>query len=257
MLPHILPNLPEHKAYTEAFCGGAAVFFAKSIAQLEVLNDVNSNLVCFYRMMRLRFSELRALIRATPHSRSQKAKAWDIYRNAASPQKGGPSELERAWAVWCLSAQGFAGRLDSSWGYSKKAGATLVPHTLSRRRDRFSIELQKRLAKVSIECRDALHVLKTYDGPDTLHYIDPPYINTECAHYAGYTEADYAQLLALLPTLTGHFLLSGYDNVLLCEAVQKHGWHQLRITRQVAVSGLAKGSRTEVLTANYPLVGRL
>ena len=190
-----------------------------------------------------------------PTARSQNRKAWDIYRDARSPQEGGPGELDRAWAVWCLSAQAFGGKLDSSWGFSKKADSTVFPNTLANRRDRFTAVLHRRLRTTTLECHDALHVLRTYDGPDALHYLDPPYVGTHCGHYGGYSDADYAALLDALPGLQGKFLLSSYDTPMLAQAAAKHGWHQLRITRQVAVSSLAKGARTEVLTANYPLVG--
>ena len=62
MLMHILPLIPEHDVYLEAFAGGAAVFFAKQKSTIEVLNDVNGNVANFYRVMHERFDELLLLV---------------------------------------------------------------------------------------------------------------------------------------------------------------------------------------------------
>lgn len=58
MLKHIEPLIPDHRVYTEAFCGGAALYWAKKPADLEVLNDINGNLINFYRVLKSRFNEL-------------------------------------------------------------------------------------------------------------------------------------------------------------------------------------------------------
>ena len=50
LLKHILPLIPEHALYTEAFCGGCAVLFAKEPAKCEVINDINTELVNFYQV---------------------------------------------------------------------------------------------------------------------------------------------------------------------------------------------------------------
>ncbi len=45
----LLSRFPAHKCYVEVFAGGAAVFFARNPADVEVLNDVNGDLVNLYR----------------------------------------------------------------------------------------------------------------------------------------------------------------------------------------------------------------
>ena len=50
LLKHILPLIPNHKLYTEAFCGGAAVLFAKRPADGEVINDISMDITNFYWM---------------------------------------------------------------------------------------------------------------------------------------------------------------------------------------------------------------
>lgn len=95
LLKHILPLIPEHTLYTEAFCGGCAVLFAKPPAQCEVINDTNTELVNFYRVAQTQYAALKAMIDATLHSREIHAHARHINEH---PSFFTP--VERAWAVW-------------------------------------------------------------------------------------------------------------------------------------------------------------
>lgn len=246
MLPHILPLIPEHKVYVESFCGGAAVYFAKEASPLEVLNDVNTALINFYKVVKLYPHDLLLKIQATLHSRKLHDIAWDIY-NAPLEY----SEIDRAWSLWVLCSQGFASQISRSWGYDKSR------NTMSKRiqnaKMRFDLELCKRLESTQLECKNALEVIKIYDQEDAFHYVDPPYFNSDCAHYKGYTEQDFKDLLDTLGNVKGKFLLSSYPSVVLEEAVSKYKWFQKCIKQTVSVnnkSGKVK-NKVEVLTFNY------
>jgi DNA adenine methylase len=79
MLPYILPLIPEHKIYIEPFFGGGAVFWAKEPAKIEFINDSNSEVINFYRVLKFRFPELKKEIEATLHSEFQQKQARQIY----------------------------------------------------------------------------------------------------------------------------------------------------------------------------------
>ena len=83
MLKHILPLIPEHSVYTEAFCGGAAVLFAKEPAPCEVINDINAEIINFYWMAKCYYPELKTEIDQMLHSRYQHDHATYIYNNPA------------------------------------------------------------------------------------------------------------------------------------------------------------------------------
>lgn len=59
MLKHILPLIPRHRIYTEAFCGGAAVLFAKRPAEAEFINDINMELTNFYWCAQVYYDDLK------------------------------------------------------------------------------------------------------------------------------------------------------------------------------------------------------
>lgn len=249
MLQHILPVLPSDvNLYCEPFVGGGAVFWAKELSPLEVINDTNRELINFYEVVQNDFVELEKMIRITLHSRSLFNDAKVIYENPHMFNR-----IKRAWAVWVLSSQGFAAKIDGSWGYDKQKGT--VSTKIKNKRESFTKELAIRLQKVQIECTDALRIIRSRDGKDSFFYCDPPYFNSDCGHYDGYTKEDFEMLLKELSKLEGRFLLSSYPSDILSEYVIVNGWNQQRFSQKVSVSRTKENQKTkvEVLTANYPL----
>jgi DNA adenine methylase len=248
LVPAILKFIPSHNLYCEPFCGGAAVFFAKSPSEIEVINDTNRELINFYSVCRNRYHDLVSLVRTTLHSRDQHDDAWVIYNKPHLHD-----EVRRAWAVWVLSCQSFSAMLDGSWGYDKTDQTTTKK--INNKRERFAEDLAIRLQNAQIECADALYVIKSRDTRQSLFYVDPPYINSDCGHYDGYSEQDFENLLKTLSEIQGKFLLSSYPSLILQRYIKQQGWHLWSIDQKVSVnakSGYLK-RKIEVITANFPL----
>ncbi len=244
----VLSFIPEHTLYCEPFLGGAAIFFAKQQSKVEVINDTNKELINFYRVCKSKFHELSSLVRITLHSREDHDNAWIIYNK---PQLF--DEVRRAWAVWVLSTQSFSSMLDGSWGYDKTDNTTT--QKISNKREQFTEELAIRLQNAQIECADALYIIQSRDTVDTFFYCDPPYYNSNCGHYDGYTQEDFEGLLKVLVDIKGKFMLSSYPSPLLKAYVKANNWHMWSVEQGVSVN--AKGGyqkrKIEVITANYPL----
>lgn len=189
--------------YCEPFAGGAAVFFSKPASKVEILNDTNRELINFYRVVQQDFTSLEREVRITLYSRDLHRKAWVVYNN---PDMF--SEIRRAWAVWVLSMQGFSGQLTSTWGYEKKTNT--VTKKLQNKKEAFTEELAIRLQNVQMEAADAIYIINSRDGKDAFFYCDPPYPNSDCGHYDGYSIDDFESLLKCLSAIQGKFLLSSY-----------------------------------------------
>ena len=248
LVPAILPRIPSHDLYAEPFCGGAAVFWAKSPSQVEVLNDTNKELMNFYRVVQNDFSALEKEIRISLHSRDLHRKAGVIFNN---PDLF--TEVKRAWAIWVLSVQSFSAMIDGSFGYDKQKNTTTKK--ITNKREAFTEDLAIRLQNVQIEAADALYVIRSRDTPEAFFYCDPPYYNSDCGHYDGYSLEDYEALLKTLSQIRGKFLLSSYPSALLKQYSKANGWHVWSVEKGVRVnakSGYLKRT-VEVLTANYPL----
>lgn len=248
LCPKILPLIPGHKLYCEPFAGGAAVFFSKQKSEIEIINDTNRELINFYKVVKDDFVSLEKEIQITLYSRDLHRKASVIYNN---PDMF--NELKRAWALWVLATQGFAGQLDSSWGFDKSANRCIKG--FNNKKDSFTLDLAIRLQNVQIECVDAVYIIKSRDTIDSFFYCDPPYYNSDMGHYDGYSKDDFESLLKSLSSINGKFLLSSYPSDILKEYSILNGWHSKSYECNVTVA--AKNSKikkkTEVLTANYDL----
>lgn len=227
---------------------GRPFFFAKEPSDVEVLNDTNAELINFYRVLKTRFIDLEKMVSLTLHSRSSHRDASVIYNN---PHLF--SEVQRAWALWVQSTQGFCSQLDNSWGYDRSNNTTTKK--IINNRDRLTIEYAQRLQNVQLESTDALYVIQSRDSADSFFYCDPPYINSDCGHYDSYTEDDYSRLLQVLKNLKGKFLLSSYPSPILNQFIKRNGWFTEHFEQGVTVankSGCRK-RKVEVLTRNYEL----
>jgi len=243
----IVQLIPPHVMYAEPFAGGATIFFAKPPAKVEVLNDTNRELINFYRVVSEKYHDLYKEIRQTLHSRKLYQDAQVVYAN---PHLF--SEVKRAWAVWVLCNQGFAGKINGGWGYSRNRN--ILPVLLANKKEQFNELYAKRLGRVHLECSDALTVIQRWDSPASFFYCDPPYVGSNCGHYDAYTQNDFEQLLSCLSKIQGKFLLSSYPSELLTAWTQENNWYTKMIDQTVAVNmGSGRKNKTEVLTANYPI----
>ena len=244
MLKHILPLIPKHSTYTEAFCGGAAVLFAKRPVQSEVINDINMELTNFYWVAKVYYPDLKREIDKTLHSRDMHAHAAHInqYPRFFTP-------AQSAWAVWALCKMSFASMMDGSFGYDFGGG---MPKKLRNAKDEFTNALCSRLENVTIENRDALEVIRTYDSSNTFHFVDPPYINSDCGHYEGtFDEHCMNRLLQLLERIKGKFMLTMFPFSHIEEYANKNGWTIHRVERTISASKTNRRKQEEWIVCNY------
>jgi DNA adenine methylase len=245
----ILGLIPPHRLYCEPFIGGAAVFFAKEPSNVEVINDTNGEIINFYEVLKRDFSALEKEIEISLHSRKKHHQAEVVYANPDMFDR-----VKRAWAVWMLANSSYGCRLDSGFGYDLMGGYS---KKLSNKREAFTEDYAIRLQQTQIECCDALRVIRSRDTPDAFFYIDPPYIGADQGHYDGYMQEDFDNLLGLLETIKGKFLLSSYRNKSLKEFSKRNGWHTLEFKMPSSMTqggGRTFRDKVEVLTANYPIV---
>jgi len=248
LLSEILPRIPEHRIYTEAFFGGGAVYFAKSPVEAETINDTNSLAITFYEVLKTDFNTLKTKIEATLFSRATYTVALTIFRMPHLFNK-----LQQALAFYIATNMGFACSA-KSWGYDKYSKRVKA---FQNKKLRFDSAISKRLENTQIENNDALKVITSRDAEDAFHYVDPPYVNSNQGHYEGYTEGDYIKLLDTLSGIKGKFLLSSYPSEILDEHIQKNGWYSIRfekpLSAQKTKAGQPRDRKIEVLTANYPI----
>jgi DNA adenine methylase len=246
MLRHIRPLIPKHSIYIESFAGGAAVFFNKEPAKVNVINDLNGELINFYRTVISNYEELKNEINQTLHSRGQHSHAWYIYNNPSYF-----TNVQRAWAVFILSKMGFAGQLSHSFGFDKSEGRH--PRKVRCAKELINDDLRSLLECSTIECDDAFKVIKRYDVSGAWHFIDPPYVGSNMGHYTGmFNEQNLVDLLELCTTLQGKFMLTMYPNDTVREYANRHNWAIHAVDRQVSACKAANRRRQEEwMVCNY------
>ncbi len=246
LAPYILALMPKHTAYVEAFCGWAAMLYAKPKSKVEVINDINDHIMAFYRTVKWDFEVLQWLIQQSLPNRKIHQEAENILKNSECY-----SEAKIAWAVWIQTNMSYGGAYLGSYGFDKTGEA----HTrkIYNKKLSFNNEVTNRLERVNIECDDALAIIKRYDWPETFYYLDPPYQNSYQWPYKGYTHEDFVELLDLLKTIKGKFLLSHYPYDILSQYVLENNRSVLEIDRNLWMVQKEGKKVTEVLVANYDL----
>ncbi len=197
----IIPMIPAHRTYCEVFAGAAWVFFSKEESRVEVINDLDSDLVSFYRCTQNHLEELLKQFKWLLSSRE-----WfeDWKSQIECP---GLTDIQRAARYYYIQRLCFGGRVrNRTFGLARDRRPRI---NLLRLEEEMS-ELHLRLSTVTIENLPALELIRRYDTPDVFFYCDPPY--HEKPFYAHNMElADYQMLADALGKITGKFILSIND----------------------------------------------
>jgi DNA adenine methylase (dam) len=196
--------IPEHECYCEPFAGAAWVLFMKdpALSKSEVINDVNDDLVRFFRVVKYHLKALVEELEWILSSRSEFQRQKDL------PPKH-MTDVQRAARFFYLLKAGFGGKIyKPTFGYA----ATARPKFNMARLQDDLLEAHWRLADVFIENLSYTDVLKRYDRQATFFYIDPPYYNCEDHYGQGiFSKEDFDNLSNQLSEIKGYFLLSLND----------------------------------------------
>lgn len=262
--PWIASLFPPHRVYVEPFMGSAAVFFAKAPTKHAILNDLDGDVVNFFRMLRDRPDDLERVCRLTPYAREE----YDA--SVRTELADVVDELERARLWWVRSSQSFGAVTKRGTGWSTSiAQNSNNGRTVLNRLDRFA-DSAHRLLEATIECTDALTVIDRYDAADALMYVDPPYLADVRTSFRDgrrpggdyvhefHSDDDHCALAAVLTEARAHVVVSGYASTLYDRLFD--GWDRVE-RRVLARASQRRGGelhhRVEVLWSNRPLEHRL
>lgn len=197
---HLIPLFPEHTTYVEPFSGGAALFFMKDAAKVEVLNDINGELVNLYRVVKHHLEEFLKHFKWALISRQNY-----LWHQEANPQS--LTDIQRAERFYYLQKLAFGGKVS---GQTFGTAATSPPRLNLLRIEEDLSTAHLRLARTLIEQLDWKECIRKYDREFTLFYLDPPYYQT-----AGYGVEfgldEYYQMAELAKTCKGRMLISVND----------------------------------------------
>lgn len=196
----IITKIPEHKCYVEGMCGGAWIFFAKEPSEVEVINDIDDQLINFYR-----------IVKAAPYALKYEL-AWDLVsRKLFQQNRQELAEYPELESV--RKAKDFYYVLKSSYGGMMKTfgyGKTRKPSLNFKRVDRIIHDAYERLIRVYVENLDYEDLVRRYDGKDTFFYFDPPYLVETSKTYrmGNWKKEDYERFKSVLKGIKGKFMVS-------------------------------------------------
>ena len=232
LAPYIVKLLPYHNNYVEPFFGGGAVLFQKPVTGSEVVNDIDSDLVNFWLVVRDKYDDFLRQVTLTPYSE-------ELWRRAIEGD-----DVQRAVQFFVRVRQSMSGRMDCFSPVSKTRLRREINEQVAGWMSAIDKlpEVVERLRTVMILNRDALSVIRQLDAVDTCFYLDPPYVpETRTAPQVYKHELpDHRPLIELLRTIKGRAILSGYQ----CELYSTLGWRRVDID---IANHAGSGRRTESL----------
>lgn len=192
--------IPKHHCYCEPFSGGLAVLLAKPRSEIEVINDLNGELITFYRCVRFHADVLLTELEFVLNSRKE------FYDFRDQP---GLTDIQRAARWFFRNKNCFGGANMDSFSTSPiiNTGAT---GSRSNRMEAIRA-LSVRLDRVCIEHLDWDHCMDLYDRSETFFFVDPPYTSSNASMYEGWTDTDVQILRDKLIKRRGRWLLTLND----------------------------------------------
>lgn len=213
----ILPYFPAHRCYVEPYGGGGSILLRKGRSHAEVYNDLDGELVNLFRVVRDHGSRLADLLELTPFARDEYRGSFEVSEDP----------IEQARRTVIRSYMGFGSnalsrKVKSGFRANSNRSGTIPARDWANLPENVRT-LVDRLRGVVIENKDAGEVMLQHDGPETLHYCDPPYVHCTRAGKIGrsgsggavgytheMTDEDHRAFAAGVRGLAGMVIVSGY-----------------------------------------------
>lgn len=234
--------IPSHTTYCEVFAGAGWVFFTKDPSKYEVINDLDGELITFYRVLQNHLEEFLRQFKWLLASREM----FEDFKSQLDSR--GLTDIQKAARYYYLQRQTFGGKvLTRSFGVDP-AGPPAI--NLLRMEEELSA-VHLRMARVTIENLDWKDFVGRYDREETFFYLDPPYYSAPCYKHNFKEISDYADMADTLKGIKGKFLLSINDHLEIREVFKDFNMRPVELTYSVKKEDTTLGR--ELLVSNYEM----
>lgn len=234
----LMARLPPHTCYVELFAGGAALFFLRHPAEVEVLNDVNGDVINLYRVVQHHLEEFVRQFKWALSSR-------EVFKWLQDTPPETLTDIRRAARFFYLQHNAFGGRVE---GQSYGTATTAPPINLLRIEENLSAA-HLRLARAYIERLDWAACIERYDRAHTLFYADPPYWQTE-GYGVPFPWEQYERLADRMAGLKGKLILSINDHPDIRRCFSRFQVEELEIDYTVG-GGANRAARRELIIYSW------
>ena len=252
MVNTIISRFPLHQTYVELFGGGGCIMLNKPVSHVEVYNDMNKNLVNFYRVIRdkEKFDKFFEIINLMPYSR-------DEYYIARESLDDG-NDIDRAVKFFIVGRMSFSGDAKGGWGYERFTSSNGISSRVNAWLT--SIDglpyISERVKKVQIDNRDYKIIMDTFNDAQVFMYADPPYITLSgksgYGSYSSWTDDGHKEFLTQCLNSKSKIMISGYPSELYDDMLST--WERIEFKRcRHSQKKDKKSPITEVLWMNYKI----
>ncbi len=241
LAPWIVSHIPKHDVYLEPYFGSGGVFFAKDPSRIETINDLDCNVVNFFKVIREYPDEFIKQLKLTPYAREEYRRAFVV------EEEDDIIERARKFAIRCWQGFGCSNRYQNGFRTSQQSTS---PCTTKQWKSFVDVipEVAERLMHAQIECKTAIQLLDMYNTKDVFIYLDPPYlpeIRKKYQYVHEMTHENHVELLERIVDHPGKILISGYESSLYMDILSD--WYCTSISTR-AEKGV---QRREYLWGNY------
>jgi DNA adenine methylase len=164
----IIDKIPEHEVYVEPFIGGGSVYYKKPLAKKNVIGDKDKDIV-----------KIHQTLKNNPNT----IKSCDMTLSTDKFNRIKNKSDKSACNVFYLNKLSYGAMMSSPVTCSNPKNKESCERRWKRNKDK-GMKYQKvhvddykeKLKNTTILNQDYKAVMKKYDSPKTLHYLDPPYV---------------------------------------------------------------------------------
>ncbi|WP_103728938.1 DNA adenine methylase [Novosphingobium sp. HII-3] len=231
-----------HKTYVEPFVGMGGIFLRREHKpKAEVINDISGDVANLFRILQRHYPQFMDVLRWQVTSRAEFCRLSAMDANTLT-------DLERAARFLYLQRLAFGGKVSGrSFGVDRRSPGRFDVTKL----EPVLAEIHERLAGVVIEQLPYGDLIRRYDGPDVLFYLDPPYVGCETDYGDGFQPNDFRALAEQLSGISGRFVLSINDTPLAREVFGRFSFDEVTTTYTIATASSGAGKRAgELIVTN-------
>ena len=237
----IITKIPEHNCYCEVFAGAAWMLFRKEESEVEIINDINTDLVTLYRVIKHHLEEFIRYLKWILVAR-------DEFNRFKLENPETLTDIQKAVRFYFLLKTGYAARIEKP---SFSIATSSKPRFNLLRIEEELSAVHLRLSRVYVENRPYDVIINRFDKRDTFFYCDPPYRGCEDYYGKGiFSRDDFPKMRDLLSGIKGKFIMSINDTP---EIRKLYKGFRIEVVATTYSAGGAnkKKSVNELLIMNY------
>ena len=210
----IIGNFPKHNVYVEPFGGAASVLLNKPPVEHEVYNDIEYSMFNLMLVIRDNVDSLLSKLQILEYCKPTYLSFKLVYLSEAFHELSSLDQAVATYVTRRMSRGGLCGTFSRSDRISK-SGINAEAHAWHSAIGEL-ILVSERLKNVTITNDNAIGALQKYDSPNTVYYLDPPYLKETRVLLKAYkeemTDEDHFKLSEIAKSLKGMVLISGYPS---------------------------------------------